>query len=73
LDDRNERPGVKFNDADLIGIPWRVVVGDKGLAQTPQMVEVKHRKEKENRMVEFDKAAAELAQKIREELTALNS
>ena len=33
LDDRNERAGVKFKDADLIGIPWRVVVGrgaDKG-------------------------------------------
>jgi prolyl-tRNA synthetase len=72
LDDRGERPGVKFNDADLIGIPWRVVVGDKGLAQTPQMVEVKHRREKENRLVEFDKAVGELVSKIREELAALN-
>jgi prolyl-tRNA synthetase len=27
LDDRDERAGVKFKDADLIGIPWRVVVG----------------------------------------------
>jgi prolyl-tRNA synthetase len=32
LDDRDERPGVKFNDADLIGIPVRVTIGDKGLA-----------------------------------------
>jgi len=32
LDDRDERPGVKFNDADLIGIPLRLVIGDKGLA-----------------------------------------
>jgi prolyl-tRNA synthetase len=32
LDDRDERPGVKFNDADLIGIPLRITVGDKGLA-----------------------------------------
>ena len=32
-DDRNERPGVKFKDADLIGIPLRVVVGAKSLAQ----------------------------------------
>ncbi len=31
-DDRAERPGVKFNDADLIGIPLRITVGDKGLA-----------------------------------------
>jgi prolyl-tRNA synthetase len=32
LDDRDERPGVKFKDADLIGVPFRVVVGKK-LAQ----------------------------------------
>ncbi len=31
LDDRDERPGVKFADADLIGIPWRVVLSDRGL------------------------------------------
>ncbi len=29
LDDRDERPGVKFNDAELIGIPWRITVGKK--------------------------------------------
>jgi len=29
LDDRDERPGVKFKDADLIGIPWRITVGKK--------------------------------------------
>ncbi|HNW91980.1 MAG TPA: proline--tRNA ligase [bacterium] len=33
LDDRNERPGVKFNDADLIGCPLRLTVGGKGLAR----------------------------------------
>jgi prolyl-tRNA synthetase len=33
LDDRDERPGVKFNDADLIGIPVRVSVGDRGLKE----------------------------------------
>ncbi|QQE12781.1 proline--tRNA ligase [Planctomycetota bacterium] len=32
IDDRKERPGVKFKDADLIGIPVRVVIGDRGLA-----------------------------------------
>ena len=31
LDDRNERPGVKFKDADLIGIPFRVVLGEQKL------------------------------------------
>jgi prolyl-tRNA synthetase len=68
LDDRNERPGVKFNDADLIGIPWRVVVGDKGLAQSNPQAEVKHRSEKENRMVELDKITAKLAEQIQAEL-----
>jgi prolyl-tRNA synthetase len=41
-DDRDERAGVKFNDADLIGAPFQVVVGDKGLADG--VVEVKTRK-----------------------------
>jgi len=72
LDDRNERPGVKFNDADLIGVPWRVLVGDKGLAHSPPAVEVKRRSEKENRMVELDAAAKELEHKIREELALLD-
>jgi len=66
LDDRNERPGVKFNDADLIGIPWRIVIGDKGLAQG--QIEIKRRgetaAEKESRNVELANAAAELAKKI---------
>jgi prolyl-tRNA synthetase len=72
LDDRSERPGVKFNDADLTGIPWRVVVGDKGLAQANPQVEIKRRTEKENRMIDLDRAAEELASKIREELAVLN-
>jgi prolyl-tRNA synthetase len=33
LDDRDERAGVKFKDADLVGIPFRVVLGPRGLAQ----------------------------------------
>ena len=73
LDDRSERPGVKFNDADLTGIPWRVVIGDKGLAQAIPKAEIKRRGEKENRVIDLDKAAAEIAKKIREELTQLNN
>jgi prolyl-tRNA synthetase len=41
-DDRNERAGVKFNDADLIGAPFQVIVGEKSLAEG--LVEVKIRK-----------------------------
>ncbi|MCX5691042.1 MAG: His/Gly/Thr/Pro-type tRNA ligase C-terminal domain-containing protein, partial [Planctomycetota bacterium] len=33
IDDRDERPGVKFKDADLIGIPLRITIGDKALEQ----------------------------------------
>jgi len=31
-DDRDERPGVKFKDADLLGFPWRITLGAKSLA-----------------------------------------
>ena len=41
LDDRTERPGIMFADADLIGIPHRIVVGDKGLDKGS--LEYKHR------------------------------
>ncbi|MDF3054997.1 MAG: proS, partial [Gammaproteobacteria bacterium] len=41
LDDRNERPGVRFADMDLIGIPHRVVIGERGIANGA--VEYKHR------------------------------
>ncbi len=41
-DDRDERAGVKFNDADLVGAPYQVVVGEKGLAEGK--VEVKTRR-----------------------------
>ncbi|MBF0906091.1 MAG: proline--tRNA ligase, partial [Atopobium sp.] len=41
VDDRAERPGVKFADADLIGFPWQVIVGKKGVANG--IAEVKER------------------------------
>src|SRR5439155_196902 len=41
LDDREQRPGVKFKDADLIGVPLRVVVGERGLKEGS--IEVKWR------------------------------
>jgi len=59
FDDRDERAGVKFNDADLIGCPVRVTVGEKGLKEG--MVELKLRKEKENRLVPIDKIVEEVS------------
>ncbi len=49
FDDRDERAGVKFNDADLIGCPIRVTVGEKNLKNG--MVELKPRKDGENSLV----------------------
>jgi len=72
LDDRNERPGVKFNDADLTGIPYRVVVGDKGLCASVPQIEVKRRGEKESFMMDLEKASSELAMKIKKELEQIN-
>jgi len=52
LDDRDERPGVIFADMDLIGIPHRLVLGDKGLAKG--MLEYKGRREKQARELPLD-------------------
>lgn len=46
IDDRDERAGLKFKDADLIGIPYRIVVGEKGLLNNT--VEFKHRASDKN-------------------------
>jgi len=43
MDDRNERAGVKFNDADLLGIPYQVIVGERNLEQGH--VELKRRRD----------------------------
>ncbi|MGH9484021.1 MAG: proline--tRNA ligase, partial [Terriglobales bacterium] len=47
LDDRDERPGVKFKDADLIGIPWRITVGKKAGAGVVELVERARRDKQE--------------------------
>jgi prolyl-tRNA synthetase len=59
LDDREERPGVKFKDADLIGLPVRVTVGPRALAKG--CVEVKRRAEREAVEVPVGEAAARVA------------
>jgi len=56
LDDRDERPGVKFKDADLIGIPLRIVVGSKNLADGK--VELKHRRSGEMELLPVVEAVA---------------
>jgi len=56
LDDRAERPGVKFKDADLLGIPVRITVGSRGLKQGT--VELKKRTDSESQDVPADRAVA---------------
>ncbi|MDR2632288.1 MAG: proline--tRNA ligase [Treponema sp.] len=68
LDDRNERPGVKFKDADLLGIPYRVVVGEKNLNRDVPVVEVKRRGDAIMRLLEVSKAKAELSRLVYREL-----
>lgn len=52
LDDRDERPGVKFADMELIGIPHRFVIGDRSLKE--QTIEYKHRSADDAENISFD-------------------
>jgi prolyl-tRNA synthetase len=65
LDDRDERPGVKFKDADLVGIPYRVVVGSRGLEK--KIVELKRRRDGHTRELPVDRAAEAVAEMIFED------
>jgi prolyl-tRNA synthetase len=65
LDDRDERPGVKFKDAELVGIPYRLTVGPKGLAKG--VAEWKRRRDGESRDLPLDKAAEDVTETILEE------
>jgi len=66
FDDRDERPGVKFKDNDLIGIPLRIVVGSKGLAEGK--VELKNRKTGEMQLLPIEEAIAQVKQTVDEAL-----
>jgi prolyl-tRNA synthetase len=65
LDDRDERPGVKFKDADLLGIPLRVTVGKRGLDKGE--LELKRRNEAEPTMF----PVAECADRVRDLVVTL--
>ena len=63
LDDRNERPGVKFADMELIGIPHRVVIGDRALAEGN--LEYKSRRGSESLLIAQDKILDFLQEQMR--------
>jgi len=58
LDDRDERPGVMFADMELIGIPHRIVVGERGLKD--RVIEYQGRRDKESRKIPIDQALSPL-------------
>jgi prolyl-tRNA synthetase len=62
MDDRDVRPGVKFKDADLIGIPWQIIIGEKNLKNG--FVEIKSRKTKESERVRPEEARKKLLEKL---------
>jgi prolyl-tRNA synthetase len=66
LDDRDERPGVKFKDCDLMGLPLRVVIGPKTLAKGE--AEVRHRRTQETALVRLDNLLPYLTGRIIKEL-----
>ena len=61
LDDRNERPGVKFADLELIGIPHRIVVSDRNLAE--DKYEYVNRRDSEKLMLSRDEVLAKISAK----------
>ncbi|MBQ9495510.1 MAG: proline--tRNA ligase [Treponema sp.] len=69
LDDRNERPGVKFADMDLLGIPVRIVAGEKNLPS----VEIKERSKSDSTLVPASDAANATAKIVNDALAALNA
>jgi prolyl-tRNA synthetase len=70
-DDRDERPGAKFKDADLLGIPLRLAVGKKSLAEGK--VELKPRRAKEAELIPVERAAELVAERVRAELSGLGA
>jgi len=66
LDDRDERPGAKFKDADLIGVPLRVTVGSRGLKEGA--FELQERRSGERNDLPVSEAATLIAERVRKEL-----
>jgi len=62
LDDRKERPGVMFNDMELIGIPHRIVIGERGLDKG--QIEYKHRRDEKSQDIAADEFMDFLKEKL---------
>ena len=64
FDDRNDSPGVKFNDADLLGIPLRLTISPRTLES--QSIEVKWRKEKQTQLLPLKGIAKGIKELVQE-------
>ena len=67
LDDRQERPGVKFNDADLVGIPYRITVGKK---VTEGTVELADRSTRQSTDVTLEESAERAKERLQKDFVA---
>jgi prolyl-tRNA synthetase len=65
IDTRDERPGVKFKDAELVGIPYRITIGPRGLAE--KKAEFVRRRDGTKRELPLDRAAETVAEAVLEE------
>ena len=68
IDDRNERGGVKFNDADMIGTPYHIIIGDKGIASNT--IEIKIRKTGEKVLLSLNHVADWIKIRVSQQLEA---
>ena len=66
LDDRDERPGVKFKDADLIGFPYKVIIGPRGIKEGK--IEMKSRRTGETQLVAISESVTFLENLVSEEI-----
>jgi prolyl-tRNA synthetase len=66
LDDRDERPGIKFKDADLIGIPYRITIGKRFVQEGD--VEIRTRADGKTQSLPHDKAMKEVVSSIRSKM-----
>ena len=70
MDDRDARPGFKFKDADLIGLPLRVSVGERSLARGE--VEMKDRRTGEVANLPVDRALAAIIERVKTDMQEMN-
>jgi len=71
MDDRDERAGVKFNDADLIGIPYRIIIGEKSVSQGK--VELQNRKDKKSQFISIEESDEKIIDYINTQKKLANS